>query len=134
MRRITLAAVAVGVALAASACGSDAKTPAAVVSPSSVSSTGLNGNCANGDQLYDVLVANQALWEQLGRTTGLNNPVCAGGFALARAVDSTTAGDPALVLFQLTGGKWKALSGGTADVCGDKVPADVAKLFAGKGC
>jgi hypothetical protein len=134
MRRITLAAMAAGVALAVAACGSGgAKAPAGAAAPTA-SPTGLNGQCANGDQLYDVLVADATLWDRLGRTTGLNNPVCAGGFALARAVDSTTGGDPALVLFQLAGGKWKALNGGTADVCGDKVPPDVAKLFAGKGC
>jgi len=104
------------------------------VAAPSASPTGLNGDCANGDQLYDVLVADKSAWEQLGRTTGLNNPTCAGGFALARAVDSTTGGDPAVVLFQLVDGKWKIMGGGTSNVCGGAVPADVAELFAGKGC
>jgi hypothetical protein len=132
MRRISLAVVAVALSLGAAACGSKAasKPPA----PAATQPTAAGASCANGDALYDVLMANAKMWDDLGKTTGLNNPVCVGGFALAKAYDSTTGGDPAVVLFQFESGKWKVLNGGTSNVCDGKVPAEVAKAFAGKGC
>src|ERR1051326_2345954 len=91
MRRFSLAVVAVALSIATAACGSKAGPTS--TAPVAASPPASGASCANGDALYDVLMANAQMWDDLGKTTGLNNPVCVGGFALAKSFDSTTGGD-----------------------------------------
>lgn len=141
--RIVAAGLA-GLALAAAGCSSNdddkeasgkATTPPATTAPAadgSGASAGGNGDgCpATTETLYAALKSSRDIVSRLPDSlTGLQNPSCYQGWAVARTV--VTNMDRASVVFRYRSGQWTAVNLGTANFCEDVVPAAIIPKLAG---
>jgi hypothetical protein len=103
--------------------GTTATSPAAPVPSTSTTKVATGDGCTPSEATLLKALRSSEVGDALAPTDTLTDITCYQGYALGQTHPKQA--DNAEVVFQYTGGVWKAVNGGTSGYCDDVVPAAV---------
>lgn len=142
VRNLALLVTGAGLVLGAAACGTDAVPasapvaaattapapgPSAAAPAPSPSAAAEQASCPATEADLKGAVK-EKLDNGVSATSTFKRIECYQDYAIA-TVAGTAESDEQDAVFKVTSGEWAIISAGTAQICGDAVPADVVKRF-----